>query len=164
MRDLQVIARECMAELNSIGIKYGKITEFTINTRAKKRWGQCKRIPEGYSININVALLDERNDIKGLKNTIIHEILHTCEGCFNHGADWKMLADKVKNKLGYDIKRTDCADDKGILEETIGIIANHKVVCTKCNNVFTRTRASKLITHTEYYRCGKCRGKLKLIY
>lgn len=41
---------------------------------------------------------------------------------------------------------------------------NHKVVCLDCGHVYTRTKASKLITHTSRYRCGCCHGKLKLEY
>ena len=39
MRDLTAYAIECMTELDNIGIEYGNIIEFTVNTRAKKRWG-----------------------------------------------------------------------------------------------------------------------------
>lgn len=48
MRDLTAYAIECMTELDNIGIEYGNIIEFTVNTRAKKRWGQCKAVPGGY--------------------------------------------------------------------------------------------------------------------
>ena len=85
MRDLTAYAIECMNELDNIGIEYGNIIEFTVNTRAKKRWGQCRAVPGGYSINISSVLLDERNDEKGLKETIHHELLHSCKGCMNHG-------------------------------------------------------------------------------
>lgn len=62
MRNLDEYAIQCMEELDAIGIEYGNIVEVKVNTRAKKRWGQCKAIPGGYSINISVVLLDERND------------------------------------------------------------------------------------------------------
>lgn len=168
MRDLTAYAIECMTELDNIGIEYGNIIEFTVNTRAKKRWGQCKAVPGGYSINISNVLLDERNDIKGLKETIHHELLHSCKGCMNHGNNWKRLAQKVNRTYGYNIKRTNSAADKGVLEETRPPVKqreiNHKVVCLDCGHIYTRTKASKLITHTSHYRCGCCHGKLKLEY
>ena len=39
MLDLQEIALECMEELDAIGIEYGNVIEFEINTRAQRRWG-----------------------------------------------------------------------------------------------------------------------------
>ena len=42
MRDLTAYAIECMTELDNIGIEYGNIIEFTVNTRAKKRWGNAR--------------------------------------------------------------------------------------------------------------------------
>lgn len=53
-------------ELKNIGIEYGNIVEFKVNTRAASRWGRCKSVPGGYAIDINVALLNERNDLEGL--------------------------------------------------------------------------------------------------
>lgn len=61
MRDLTAYAIECMTELDNIGIEYGNIIEFTVNTRAKKRWGQCKAVPGGYSINISRVCLKKQD-------------------------------------------------------------------------------------------------------
>lgn len=169
MRNLMDYAAECMSELDEIGIEYGNIVEFKVNTRAKKRWGQAKSIPGGYSINISSVLLDERNDVEGLKNTIIHEILHTCKGCQNHGENWKRLAAKVNRAYGYNIKRCSSADEKGVLEETRPpkpvrtTNTNYVVKCDKCGHVYTRTKMSKLIQHPENYRCGCCHGTLSLM-
>lgn len=46
MRDVNVIAIECMRELENIGIKCGNVIKIDINTRAKKRWGQCDSADE----------------------------------------------------------------------------------------------------------------------
>lgn len=95
MRDVNVIAIECMRELENIGIKCGNVIKIDINTRAKKRWGQCRKIGNNYIIEVNQILLREDTDIDGLKNTIIHELLHTCKGCMKHTGEWKQLAEKV---------------------------------------------------------------------
>jgi len=166
MRDFGLYINECKSELGKIGIKYGKILDWSINTRATKRWGQCKKVPGGFTININATLLDERNDVEGLKNTIIHELLHSCDGCLNHGAEWKRLAAKVNSVYGYNIKRCSSASEKGIEEETR--VINHIepkyiVKCTRCGNTIKRQKKSKLIEHTSRYRCGRCHGELKIM-
>lgn len=166
MRDLQQYARECLNELDEIGIEYGNITEFIVNTRAKRRWGLCKTVPGGFQISISSILLDERNNEEGLKNTIIHEILHTCKGCLNHKENWKRLANKVNAAYGYNIKRCSNAEEKGVLEETRPPVpvrqANYFVVCEDCGKTYSRTKKSKLITNPGRYRCGVCGGKLFL--
>lgn len=116
MRDVNVIAIECMRELENIGIKCGNVIKIDINTRSKKRWGQCRKIGNNYIIEVNQILLREDTDIDGLKNTIIHELLHTCKGCMKHTGEWKQLAEKVNRYYGYNIKRCDSADEKGISE------------------------------------------------
>lgn len=50
-----------------------------------KRWGQCTCLGgNNYAISINVILLRDDTNIDGLKNTIIHELLHTCPNCMKH--------------------------------------------------------------------------------
>ena len=115
MRDLETIAYECMEKLDALAIPYGNVTEISVNYRAKSRWGQCRHGKDGtHSININAELLDERNDVRGLENTILHELLHTCPGCNNHGEIWKTYAEKVNAAYGYNIKRCSDAYEKGI--------------------------------------------------
>ena len=96
-----------------IALEFGKIVNFEINYRAKSRWGQCQRKGSGYYINISDRLLQDDVPIKALKDTIIHEILHTCNGCMNHGTTWKNYADKVNKAYGYNIKRCTSAEEKG---------------------------------------------------
>ena len=39
MKDLKKLANECMAELDEIGIQYGNVISWEVNTRAKKPLG-----------------------------------------------------------------------------------------------------------------------------
>lgn len=165
MRNLNAVYHECISELDAIGIEYGNIISVTVNTRAKKRWGQCKRTPNGFIISVNAALLDERNDISGLKNTIIHEVLHTCEGCMNHGSEWKYYARKVNHAYNYDIKRTSSADEKGVQEETREIAPrqiNYIIKCADCGHEFKRTRMTAVVKNPHNYRCA-CGGCLSRV-
>ena len=42
MKDLKKLANQCMAELDAIGVQYGNVVLWEVNTRAKNRWGQCR--------------------------------------------------------------------------------------------------------------------------
>ena len=165
MRNLTEYALKSMECLDNIGIKYGNIIDVTVNTRAKSRWGQCKAVPGGFSININQSLLDERNSEEGLINTIIHELLHTCEGCMNHGSNWKRLAEKVYREYGYNIKRTSSAAEKGVDNETRQQKQiKHKYVCKGCGQVITRERESKFTQNYDKYLCARCGSHFKKIF
>ncbi len=142
MRDLQKIAVECMQELDRIGIPYGNIERFIVNTRATKRWGQCKKLPSGnFEININQDLLDEKNSLEGLKNTIMHELLHSCEGCMNHGKKWQDMANKVNKFYGCKIKRVSSASEKGVIKHTKKpIVYKYNVFCNSCKRNYKYQR------------------------
>ena len=165
MRNLDMIAKECMAELDAIGIKYGKVVKFEINTRAKKRWGQCKKVPGGYSINISASLLKESTPIDSLKNTVIHELLHTCKNAYNHKAEWKRLAAKVNSHYGYNIKRISSTEEKGVEKEEVQPRKiKHKFVCKGCGMEVLRVKESRFTKNYDWYTCGRCGGSFEKIF
>lgn len=168
MRNLKEYANRCMKQLDDIGVEYGAVLSFQINTRAKHRWGQCIRLYSNglvcFTININTMLLDEKNSEQALIDTLMHELLHTCKGCFTHKNEWKRLAEKVNKIYNYNIKRTVSAVDYGIEIETEDIAEpKYKIQCTGCGQVYTRQRKSKVVAHPENYRCYDCGGELILI-
>lgn len=139
MRDLELITLACMEKLDKLGIPYGNILEVTINTRAKSRWGQCRHCAEGHKINISARLLDDSTDIRGLENTILHELLHTAPGCNNHGAVWKAYAEKVNAAYGYNIKRASTAYEKGVAgaEKPVDTAAFRRTIKTRNQTRYT---------------------------
>ena len=165
MRELKNIADECITELKSMGIKCGKVRKWEINNRAKCRLGQCVRVSIGvFDISIAGFLLDENTDIFLLKNTVIHELLHTVKGCFKHTGKWKLLAEMVnENYPQYNVKRTFdravIADIADIKEPTYRYILK----CKNCGLEIKRQRKSKAVINYKNYRCGKCGGNLERI-
>lgn len=162
MKDLKKLYKEVLKDFDALGIKYGKIVEVVPNYRAKSRWGQCKKRPDGFYININVALLADNISDQGAKETIAHEICHTIKGCMNHGTEWKHYAQMLKAR-GYNIKRTNSAEDKGIHADAYSTPTNYKyeVYCAKCGTTSRYQRKGKVITTLttqKYhgYRCGEC--------
>lgn len=147
---------ECMRELDALNIPYGKVREVTINTRAKRRWGQCREVRGLYYISISDRLLENKD---GLKNTIIHELLHTCPNCMNHKEPWKAVASKVNKAYGYNIKRCSGAEEKGV--EPV----EYKYVfkCKKCGVEVKQMRASKFTRNPRNYKCGCCGGEFERV-
>ena len=166
MYNLNNAFHSCLDMVKNAGINPGKIVEVIPNTRAKSRWGQCKRVNGGYSININVDLLDERNDYVGLENTLIHEILHTVDGCMNHGINWKRAADRIKTVYGLEIKRVSSKEDKGVAYKREAIRnepVKYVLKCLDCGHEYKYQRAAKAVKFPERFRCGHCQGRFELI-
>lgn len=155
MKDLKKLANECIAELTSIGIQPGKINFWLVNTRAKTRWGQCRRVAPGeFTISISERLLHDYVEDMATKNTIMHELLHTVKGCHGHTGLWKELAITVNYKLpGYNIKRTTGSEEKGVPS---GRTNRYGVKCPHCGKEYYRERMCRLIEHPERFRCGVC--------
>lgn len=165
MKDLIKIIDKCKLQLDSIGIKYGNVRNVTVNTRAKCRWGECKKIASSvFDINISNVLLDDDVDEQILMNTVMHELLHTVPGCLKHTGKWKTLADFVNKQLPfYNIKRTMSYDEAGISHNLKEPVYRYFLQCENCGIVIKRQRKSRVISEYKKYRCSKCGGKLKLI-
>ena len=162
MRDLQTIAAECLKKCDEVGIPYGTIYKFEPNTRARGRWGLCKKVNDGFEININVDLLDERNPIEAAENTVLHEILHTCEGCMNHGKKWRMYAERLNRRYGYEIKRVSTQEEKGLNYHRPEAHKDFKYMmkCATCGASVKRRIESDFVKFPYMYYCRHC-GKNK---
>ena len=164
MKDLQELALHCRAELASIQIPYGIVKIWSINCRAKARWGLCKKFPDGtYEIEIAKALLQDNVEDTAVKNTIIHELLHTCQGCCKHTGRWKQYADRVNRYLPqYNIKRTTSTEEKGVELRRKTPVYHYVLRCAACGQEIKRQKKTAVVEHPEHYRC-KCGGKLNRI-
>lgn len=169
MKDLVAICSECEKDLSAIGIKIGQVTEYVVNSRAKRRLGLChKNRSGGFIIQISDVLLRDEVSVKELKNTIYHEQLHTCPGCMNHGENWQRLAHKVNIAYGMSVSRVadpDAIATKIHLTESREQ-AKYRYECQNCGRIHVNMRASGFTKHPERYICGKCGtvGKWKRIF
>lgn len=158
MKDLKLLFNRAIEELDCIGIEYGNIVDITVNTRAKSRWGQCRKRGCGYFININERLLHDDITDEDALSTIIHEILHTCKGCMNHGYEWQKLAELVNDCYAcYNIKRCTSAEEKGIEGYNNNESYRYGIYCPKCNKIIgKRQKWSKALNNIERYSCAVC--------
>lgn len=183
---LNRLFEEAKKELCSIGIDFNKKEIFgeiniEIAKRKCKRYGCCKQEDPNpktayfvkrrkyyrqyfkHTIEISSWLMDLNDEI--IKNTIIHELIHCIPDCNNHGKKFKEYAKFINEKLGYNISRLGNKKNdfkKSNLEYNNENINKYKykVVCTECQFVYYRMRLAK--NFVKKYRCGKCRGILKL--
>lgn len=159
MKDFERLIQECLGEVTAVGITPGNIVQWKINTRAKTRWGLCTKKTNGEcTIEIAAVLLqDDRISEKSCKETIIHEILHTCRECKGHTGYWKQYATLMNEAYGYNIKRVTQGEEKGV-ENYKGSELPVKYIfqCKNCQAFVYRKRESNFTRHYKRYGCAKC--------
>ena len=139
---LKRLVKESEKELQAIGLgdKLKSDIKYTINYKAKERLGQCCN---KNSINISSWLLEIGLD-HDIKNTIIHEILHSFEDTIGHKEKWQYYARYVNNRTDYHITRTTSInkiyEKANKVRPTRKIHYKWEITCTKCGKVFYRQR------------------------
>lgn len=171
MKNLMEMFNYGLEVVEACGIEYGNIVDVSINTRAKSRFGQCRynRVMGTYTINISKFILDDDIDDKAVMETIIHEILHTVEGCMNHGKKWKSLGKIVEQKFGYCITRTSDYNkfsdnlEKKMEVERATKKSNYVFKCAGCGQIIRREKMSKFVKYYQHYKCGICGSNFQFI-
>lgn len=164
MHNLKAISRWAEHVLISLDIPYCPPAELRINTRARTRYGQCRKTPEGFSINISEVLLKNSSDLRALQTTLLHELLHTCPGCMNHGPLWQYYADKVNAATGLHISTTvDFSREYGLpdLRKEKTPVYRYLLYCPHCDQQWPYQKRSKAITYPALYACPDCNTPLR---
>lgn len=152
------LLKVAIEEVRALGISVPETIEPNVTMiKGFSRWGTCKRIGDRYIISLNESLL-ESGDRKSIMQTLVHEVLHTCKCCMNHGRLWKLYATRVNEKYGYNVSRTTSASSLGV--EVVK--AKYIVQCNGCGKNVLRQRMSRVVSNPEEYRC-KCGGTLSRV-
>ena len=158
------LLKRVISEAKASGIPVSRriSTEVCSNARAKKRFAACRKKGRDFYIEINERLLSGEIPEEKIREILAHEVIHTCRGCFDHGEKWKTYARIMKEDWGYEIKRTAKFNELGLEEPETKEPVRYIIRCEKCGKEIGRRRKSRLVTHTQDYRC-LCGGKLRLV-
>lgn len=155
---------ECKQMLEDIKIIIPQNITFNTNSRYTRRLGNCRRFIATNNFEISIAthvVIGDDVDYTTTKNTLLHEMLHTLDGCFNHGKTWKYYASLVKKNYGFDISRTG-----EITKKHQDVLNMGKVIktlkCESCGKEFSFPETSKYIKKYNDFTC-KCGGDLKIL-
>lgn len=122
--------------------------------KLKSSLGRCHKINDDYyQIQLSQYLLD--CDIQFIKNVIAHELIHTVNGCFNHGLSFQRYVNLINRLFPHykiELKNTNKQFSQNVKYK-------YKITCLKCGNVFYR---HKLPKHHDRLSHGQCGGKLKV--
>ena len=128
--------------------------------KSKKALGKCTRYSSGkFLILLNPICLSADNDKeKMIRDVYAHELLHTCDGCYNHGPEFHRWAKVIYNELGYLIDTHADEDASNYFHSLI----SHKylIQCDKCGSQNWQDRKSDVVMNPSNYICSKCSGSL----
>ena len=164
MKDYVKIFNQCKLELDAISIPYNKSASITTNKR-KVALGVCRFENGNYTIEISERVLKDEVTDEGVREVIMHELLHTGKGCMKHTGNWLEAAKIVNKLLGYHIQRT--CDEDILKKYNITMKKNNTdfkyiVKCTECGATWKKHNKSPFIKNLSQYRCT-CGGSLTLI-
>lgn len=154
--DTDALLAQVIDEASALGIPISDRIrpQVVLNTRAVARLGCCRSEGGAFTVELSARLLPAGE--LPVRETLAHEVLHTCRGCRDHGPRWKEYAARMNRAYGYDISRTGTWEAMGLPEQRP---ANYALVCQRCGREFFRARASALVQHPERYRCS-CGGAI----
>ena len=156
---------EARAICEEHNIPIGCVPSVKENKRLTSTWGRCRKLTAyTYEIEISSRLLADDVEHEALMNTMLHELLHTCKGCMNHGELWKRHAAKL-NKAGWNIERCTSSETKHIKEPPR--IYRYRVTCEECGDVWNYTKRGAVVrslqrdAHSCKCLCGSRNFKLE---
>ena len=156
--DYNKLLQEIISEAKQINIPISEniIPIVKVNTRVKSRFGCCKRNENNFQIEIS-SFMEQAKEID-IRETLAHEVLHTCPNCFDHQLQWKIYASKMKRAYGYNISTSGDSVAMGI---TIPMQRNYVLICQRCKKEIIKERMCKVVKHPEKFHC-RCGGRLVL--
>ena len=148
----------CNKKLLDIGVPLGGVSKVISNPKMHSRWGCCYRRNGFKTFDIEIAeRLMLSADYEGIDHVMMHELLHTIQGCFNHGPMWKSWANVVCKAFGYNVKRLTGASELGSDPATLIELGYKACQCVDCGNVIVKKTECEFIRHPERWSC-KCGG------
>ena len=136
------------------GIKAGKV-EGVYFTESSCMFGFCKKMANG-GFQIWITDLAMHGDVK---STIVHELIHTVEGCFNHGKKFHSIANWLSRVYGIELGTRASKNEMELSREYRISKAKYILQCKKCGQIILRQHASRLVKLPMFYSCG-CGGDL----
>jgi predicted SprT family Zn-dependent metalloprotease len=156
---LHALFNEVFNDAKKLGLPLNKsnLSEIKIGYKEMKPWGVCRYTPRFNNFEIYISRkLISSNNIVAIKNTIMHEIIHTCKGALNHGANFKRYG-KMCETFGYTITRLLSEEEVfGHKIENKSDSYKYVIKCPHCGKEYGYNRFTRAVAMSNKYICGKC--------
>lgn len=123
----------CLNEAKELDIPVGIINGIGWS-KLDNGWGICIRYTDTNTFDIGISTECQRKVIvvDDLKAIILHEILHTCAGCFDHSKLWVKYALKIDDIYGHSVSVFKTTYD--FLHPDSPVL--HRMVCENCGGIY----------------------------
>lgn len=164
MKDLYKLFDSALAMCDEVGIPYGTIFNIRINNRLSRAWGRCLSQDGRKTFWIEIQgkfAKDEFSTDKAVIAVIIHEIIHTCEGCWNHGAQFMEYGQRITDRFGIKVAAHDSAEDLTVDSIAWNASKKYEVKCN-CRSI-CKDRMCDIIKYPHTYTCRLCHGNFERV-
>ena len=156
---MYALFNEVFNDAKKLGLPLNKsnLSEIKLGYKEMRPWGVCRYTPRFNKFEIYISRkLILSNNIVAIKNTIMHEIIHTCEGALNHGVNFKHYG-KMCATLGYTITRLLSEEEVfGHKIEKKPDSFKYIIKCPCCGKEYGYNRFTRAVEMSNNYICGKC--------
>ena len=150
---IQDIFKDCIKKISESKTKYPLNIDnikLTVGyfTKPRNSLGLCRHWMQGCNlILLNELLLDivEKNP-EVIQSVLMHELIHTFEGCHNHRHLFQMYALRMSKEFHMQIQTHASKNDSEFFTKELAKKAPYIVVCMSCGKQITFARKSKLVT------------------
>ena len=144
-------------DMLSRGINVGRISGVKFDKSAHN-FGTCQRVMKGL-YEITITDLGLHGDVI---STIVHELIHTVDGCYDHGSKFQSIAKELSKVYNLDLGTKASKKEMDMTREYRISKAKYVVKCSNpsCPCIVLRYRAVGVVKHPERYTCGTCGSKM----
>lgn len=125
--------------------------------------GRPKSLPKDYDFVIRISSHCLEFKRPRLLNTMLHELLHSCPDCLNHGPKWREYAAILKARYGVNITRLAHLNEderkilhKGYIRKRITSY-RFTLTCPGCGHEWHYKKASRAVKLHDKCECPICK-------
>lgn len=144
LEDILNEVHECQNLLQAIGfdMEGKKYTTRWLPKTKVKTLGMCScTVYNNYIISINESYLRLASP-ENIHNTIMHEVIHSIDGCANHGPNFKRAGEKVCKYYVF-TSITRLGKDKTYMDEVVATKYKYQLRCKTCGHTWNYMRRTQ---------------------
>lgn len=151
---------EVVQEAKALGyLDKTTIEPLRVNKSTTKANGYCSSDRVGKQRWLSTVSINERviGHPEAVKCVIVHEVAHACLPEAAHNAKWKKIGDKIGQKFGVSVHRTDDYSCCGVESWYDEVKAKYALKCETCGRIWHYRRKVYAVQHPKRCKCPYCK-------
>ena len=148
-----LLFEEVKQDAAALALPYDTAVRYRGLDRCTRSLGRCRRqlAPDGHTtiFAITISRYIGSLTVQEIKDVMMHELIHTIPGCFNHSAQFTLFAAMV-NRKSHGVYQVKTSYSGSKFQQNTPY--RYVIECQQCGQRIYRTRRSRLILHPDRYR------------